>query len=113
VLQNKNKKVFLYYRHYHDEITNIQDITVLIKETTSFANMYKQKFNNNFVIVSLIIVEPSFNHDVLEKYMITLKEHVNENIYFDYAYRRNDSHLESNESVNKRWVKIFDTYLVK
>jgi len=111
ILQSKEKKVFLYYRHYHHTITNIHDINILIKETQNFANMYKEKFNNNFVIVSLIIVAPMFRKDELEKYLIILKEFSNEHIQFDYAYRRNDSNVELNDIANKRWTEILDKYL--
>ena len=73
--------------------------------------MYKEKFNSNYLLVSLILVDPKFNKDLLEKYVSTLKEYSDDNIQFYYAYRRNNSIVELNNIANIRWKEIFDTYL--
>ena len=113
ILSNNEKKVFIYYRHYHRSsvhIPNCTDLNVIIEETLDFCKIYKKLFSNNFYILSLIMIDPNTES---EKELLLLKSKNNENIKFDYVYRRNDTNTVLNQLSINRWDYIIKKYQIK
>ena len=54
ILLRNEMKVFIYYRHYYFDICFCSELQVIIEESLEFCNMYKNKYNENFILVSLI-----------------------------------------------------------
>tara|TARA_B110000971_G_scaffold221756_1_gene270397 strand:- start:202 stop:6702 length:6501 start_codon:yes stop_codon:yes gene_type:complete len=118
ILISKKKKVFIYYRHYgfdyHEwraPILNIfLDLEEFIKETLEFCSMYKDLYNENFHLISLITYEPNFDTKNINKHLLILKKYENDYLTFDFVYRRHDSDkMLNNFSINS-WNNIFHKY---
>ena len=112
LLNNENKKKFIYYRHYHWDFNLCSDLNILINESLEFCEMYKNKYNNNFYLLSLIVYDPNTNIDKINKELIYLRNNENTNLKFDFVYRRNDTNNELNQYFIESWNNIFKKYQI-
>ena len=110
VLNSKRKKVFIYYRHYDDPRNPINDLNIIINESLEFCEMYKNKYNNNFYLLSLIVYHPKIDKDKINTHLLKLRNNENENLKFDFVYRKND---KDNEFFVKSWNNLFKKYNIK
>ena len=110
ILKSNNKKVFIYYRHYHWNFNLCNDLNVLINESLEFCEMYKKKYNDNFQLISLIVYNPNINIKKINKELSILKDNENENLKFDFLFRRNDKNKKLNIFFRKSWDRIFRNY---
>jgi hypothetical protein len=105
-LQSKKQKIFVYYRH----ITLETDSKVLIDETVDFCKMYRKKYNNKFMILSLIMIDAKSDKEKLHTYMLKLQKHNTKYIKFNFVFKRNDDDWALNEVANIRWKNVFKLY---
>ena len=86
ILNSSEYKYFIYYRHF-----NLNDnIDILLNETHNFFDMYKNKYNNQFLLISCIMVENTINTNILQKIVNNLNNNQNINCVYDYVYKTND-----------------------
>ena len=109
VFQNQNKKYFIYYRKpIHDNkqqhtFTDWKEsdttVDVLAQESLEFCDMYKQKYDDNFCLISLINYDYGVSESVITKDLNALRVNENENLKFDYIYKKTgkpeDGNLQS------------------
>ena len=75
--------------------------------------MYKKKYNDNFQLISLIVYNPNINKKKINKELSILKNNENENLKFDFLFRRNDKNKKLNIFFRKSWDRIFKNYKLK
>jgi len=111
ILSNPAKKVFIYYRHYHWSFNLCSDLDVLINESLEFCEMYKNKYNTkNFYLLSLIVYDPKFDTHKINTELSHLINNENENLKFDFLYRRNDKNKKLNQLFIQSWDNVFEKY---
>ena len=94
ILSNSDKKVFIYYRHYHWDFNLCSDLDVLINESLNFCEIYKNKYNtNNFCLLSLIVYDYKIDKNKINTELNYLRNNQNENLLFDFVYRKNNSEI--------------------
>ena len=108
ILNNVNHKYFIYYRHY--EYCN--DLNILINETNTFSNIYKNKCNTNFTLISCIMVHNDINKDTLNTIMNILEKNNTNNIKYSYVYKRDDYNIEKNKLSIKSWKNLLNNYII-
>lgn len=114
ILSNPAKKIFIYYRHYHWSFNLCSDLDVLINESLEFCEMYKNKYNTkNFYLLSLIVYDPKIDTDKINTELSHLRNNENENLKFDFLYRRNDKNNKLNQYFIKSWDNVFEKYNIK
>ena len=114
ILSNPAKKIFIYYRHYHWSLNLCSDLDVLINESLEFCEMYKNKYNTkNFYLLSLIVYDPKIDTGKINTELCNLRNNENENLKFDFLYRRNDNDKELNKPFIKSWDNVFKKYNIK
>ena len=114
ILSNPAKKIFIYYRHYHWSFNLCSDLDVLINESLEFCEMYKNKYNTkNFYLLSLIVYDPKIDKDKINTELCTLRNNENENLKFDFLYRRNDNDNQLNTLFIKSWDNVFKKYNIQ
>lgn len=114
ILSNPAKKIFIYYRHYHWSFNLCSDLDVLIKESLDFCEMYKNKYNTkNFYLLSLIVYDTKIDKDKINTELYHLRNNENENLKFDFLYRRNDNDKKLNKLFIKSWDNVFEKYKIK
>ena len=114
ILSNPVKKIFIYYRHYHWDFNLCSDLDVLINESLEFCEMYKNKYNTkNFYLLSLIVYDPKIDTDKINTELCHLRNNENENLKFDFLYRRNDNNNKLNQYFIKSWDNVFEKYNIK
>jgi len=112
VLSSCEKKIFIYYRHFYSNLTQCSDLQIIIKESLEFCNMYKNKYNNNFNLISLVTYDVNTNENIIGKDLLTLKDYENENVKFDFVYRRNDENEDLNKQSIESWDNLFRKYQI-
>lgn len=112
ILKSNEKKIFIYYRHYHWDLNFCNDLNVLINESQEFCDLYKDKYNNNFILLSLIVYDPQNDNELIDKELKILRNNENENLKFDYTFRRNDKNKNLNKLFIKSWDNIFQKYIL-
>lgn len=111
ILSNPAKKVFIYYRHYHWSFNLCSDLDVLINESLEFCEMYKNIYNTkNFYLLSLIVYDPKFDTDKINTELSHLRKNENENLKFDFLYRRNNKNKKLNQFFIQSWDNVFEKY---
>ena len=114
ILSNPSKKIFIYYRHYHWSFNLCSDLDILIKESLNFCEMYQNKFNTkNFYLLSLIVYDPQIGKDQINTELYNLRKNENENLKFDFLYRRNDHDEQLNKLFIQSWDNVFKKYNIK
>ena len=91
-LSNNEMKIFIYYRHYHMCV----DLDI-IHESLDFCEMYKNKYNDNFYLLSLIVYDPSIDIKVINDNISKCINFENKYLKFDFVYKRNDENIELNK----------------
>jgi hypothetical protein len=112
VLSSEEKKIFIYYRHNYCKSTPRSNLEIIIKESLDFCEMYKNKYNQNFYLISLVTYDVNTDENIIGKNLLTLKEHENEYIKFNFVYRRNDENSELNNKSIESWNHLFQTYQI-
>ena len=114
ILSNPAKKIFIYYRHYHWSFNLCSDLNILINESLEFCEIYKNKYNNkNFYLLALIVYDPKIDTDKINTELSHLRNNENENLKFDFLYRRNDKDKNLNQLFIKSWDNVFEKYKIK
>jgi len=106
ILESNNQKIFIYYRR----IDLKTDPKCIIDETIEFCEMYSNKYNSNFVILSLIMLDRGCDKDELDMYTINLQKHNTKNIKFDFVFKVSEDDLISHELGGIQWENIFKKY---
>ena len=75
--------------------------------------MYKNKYNNNFYLLALIVYDPKIDIDKINTELSHLRNNENVNLKFDFLYRRNDTDKKLNQFFIKRWDNVFEKYKIK
>ena len=76
--------------------------------------MYKNKYNtNNFYLLSLIVYDPKIDKDKINTELCNLRNNENENLKFDFLYRRNDNDNQLNTLFIKSWDNVFKKYNIQ
>ena len=86
VLNNKQKKIFIYYRHYYWSFNLCSDLNVLINESLDFCKMYKKKYN--FYLLTLIVSDQKIDTDKINSEVTLLRQNENTNLKFDFLYKK-------------------------
>ena len=105
ILSNLDKKIFIYYRHYYWDYNLCSDLKVLINESLEFCKIYKNKYNKNFYLLSLIVYDSKVDIDKINADLFHLRKNENENLKFDFLYRRQDF-----GNFLKSWNNVFKKY---
>lgn len=108
VLSMTEMKIFIYYRHYN--FNNSLDLNLIVEESLEFCKMYKNKYNNNFYILSLITYDVNTDITKINNDMSHVKNYEDNNLKFEFVYRRNDNNQELNNISIKSWDNIFNKY---
>ena len=75
--------------------------------------MYKNKYNDNFYLLSLIDYNNEIDIEKINSDISILKKYENKNIKFDFSYTRDDKNKKLNDIFIKRWNDIFKKYKIK
>lgn len=111
IFSNNNKKLFIYYRHYYWDFNPCNDLNILINESQQFCEMYKNKYDNNFCLLSLITYDSKITEDTINDDLKNLRANENSNLKFDFVYRRDDDNKEIYNIYEKSWDAIFKKYI--
>lgn len=111
LLESSEMKVFIYYRHYNRTKYHIcSDVNVIVNESSEFCNMYANKYNNNFRLISLLTYEYDEDISIIEKDIAYARKFETENLKFDFVYRQLETDAHLNDSHNNSWNRIFIEY---
>ena len=76
--------------------------------------MYQKKFNTkNFYLLSLIVYDPQIDKEQINTELYNLRKNENENLKFDFLYRRNDDNEQLNKHFIQSWDNVFEKYNIK
>lgn len=110
VLSSNEMKIFIYYRHYNWDFNMCSDLNVIINESMDFCKIYKDKYNDNFYLLSLITYDSQTDIKIIHQDILLLKKNENKYLKFDFVYRRNDENEELNKIAINSWDNIFHKY---
>ena len=110
LLSMNEMKIFIYYRHYNCQFNICSDLNVIIDESIDFCKMYKEKYNNNFYILSLITYDATTDISTINNDLTIVNNFGDNYLKFDFVYRRNDNNSELNNLSMKSWDNIINKY---
>jgi hypothetical protein len=110
ILSTSEMKIFIYYRHYNWDFNMCSDLNVIINESMDFCKIYKDKYNDNFYLLSLITYDSQTDIKIIHQDILLLKKNENKYLKFDFVYRRNDENEELNKIAINSWDNIFHKY---
>lgn len=113
ILHSPKKKIFIYYRHYHWNFNLCSDLNVLINESLEFCEMYKTQYNNNFILLSLVVYDNKIDIEKINNELKYLRNNENDYIKFDFVYRKDNKNKNINQLFIKSWNNIFKKYNIK
>ena len=88
VFESKNKKIFIYYRHYHWDFNPCSDFNIIKDESKKFCEMYKNKYDDNFMLLSLVVYDKDYDKEIIDKEVLELQNDNTDNVKYDFVYRR-------------------------
>ena len=110
IFSSSAKKTFIYYRHYHWSFNLCSDLNVLISESLEFCKVYSKKYNNNnFLLLALVVYDGEIEKEKIEHELSILKENENDNVKFDFVYRKSPDAV-LNRLSNNSWMNLFKKY---
>jgi hypothetical protein len=112
-LRTNEQKVFIYYRHHKCSLNTSSNINDIIDESVEFCKMYREKYNNNFYLLSLTTYDTQIDITTIQTDMSSLTQFENDNLRFDFIYRRNEVDSELDKLSTISWDNIFNKYKIK
>lgn len=107
IINSNEYKYFIYYRHF-----NLNDnINILVEETNNFCNLYRKKYNKEFLLISCIMVENNIDINILDNVINKLSNIRDINCVYDYVYKTDDYDIEKTTISRNRWKIVLEKYI--
>jgi hypothetical protein len=107
IINSNEYKYFIYYRHF-----NLNDnINILVEETNNFCNLYRKKYNKEFLLISCIMVENNIDINILNNIINKLTNIKDINCVYDYVYKTDDYDIEKTTISRNRWKIVLEKYI--
>tara|TARA_B110001452_G_scaffold85760_1_gene70092 strand:- start:6 stop:4607 length:4602 start_codon:yes stop_codon:yes gene_type:complete len=107
IMNSNEYKYFIYYRHFKLN----DNINILVEETNNFCNLYKKKYNKQFLLISCIMVENNIDINILDNVINKLNNIKDTNCVYDYVYKTDDYDIEKTTISRNRWKIVLEKYI--
>jgi len=108
ILLSNEMKTFIYYIHYYYRTCYCTDLETIIEESLEFCNMYINKYNKNFILLSLITYDSKTDIKIIHESISKIREKETDNLKFDFVFRRDDENIEINNISINSWDIIYN-----